>query len=277
MFLVTGATGHVGRELVPRLVDEEVPVRALARAPGNAGLPTEVEVVGGDLRRPETLVPALRGVESVFLLWPFTSADGAEEAVAVIARYARRVVYLSSAPAPAAPETAIGSTHARLEELVRGSGLDWTMLRPCGFATNTLGWAAQVRAGDVVRAPLAGLARPLIHERDIAASAVRVLVDGGHSGAAYHLTGPACVSQRDQVRAIGEALGRPLRYEEQPLDGARAELAAAWGAAAADSVLAAWRAMVDDPEPVTDGVSALTGCRPRGFRAWAFDHADDFR
>jgi nucleoside-diphosphate-sugar epimerase len=53
--LVTGATGHVGGQVVAQLLDAGVPVRVLARTPQNVNLPAEVEVVAGDLTRPETL------------------------------------------------------------------------------------------------------------------------------------------------------------------------------------------------------------------------------
>jgi len=68
MILVTGATGTVGRQLVNELVTAGADVRALSRTPERAGLPSGVEVVAGDLGRPETLPSALQGIERVFLL-----------------------------------------------------------------------------------------------------------------------------------------------------------------------------------------------------------------
>src|SRR5437879_4939879 len=96
MILVTGATGNVGRHLVARLLEAGTEVRALTRDLEAAGLPAGAEVVAGDLGRPESLEAALRGVESVFLVWPFLTAEGAPAVLDVIGRHARRVVYLSS-------------------------------------------------------------------------------------------------------------------------------------------------------------------------------------
>jgi len=83
------------------------------------------------------------------------------------------------------------------------------------FAANALRWwAPQIRAGNVVRWPYADAPTVPIDERDIAAVAVRMLCEEGHGGEDYVLTGPQSLSQSEQVRIIGEALGRSLRFEE---------------------------------------------------------------
>lgn len=278
MILVTGATGHVGREVVGQLVDEGAAVRAVSRHPSAADLPRGVDVVGADLAEPRSLRPYLDGVEAVFLVWPFVTAGPAAELLDLVPG---RVVYLSSEGVPDDPAEAadgITSMHATLERLITQRGKAWTFLRPTGFATNTLDWAAQIRAGNVVRAPFGTLARPLIHERDIAAVAVRALLDAGHEGQIHQLSGPALVTQAEQARTIGEALARPIRFEDQPVPEARAAMLATWGdAAIVDHILATWSHMNDHPEPVTDTVEKLTGVPAHTFRHWAFDHTLDFR
>jgi uncharacterized protein YbjT (DUF2867 family) len=117
-----------------------------------------------------------------------------------------RIVYLSAQAAGERPD----SFWAAVERLVEASGAQWTILRPTGFAANTLMWADQVRSSDVVRWVYGAAARSLIHERDIAAVAVRTLTGPGHAGERYVLTGPQAVTQAEQVRAIGAAIGRPL-------------------------------------------------------------------
>src|SRR5439155_16180776 len=64
--LVIGATGTVGRHIVPQLVRRGLPVRALVRNPA-AELPAGVERVIGDLADPASLGPALDGVDAVYL------------------------------------------------------------------------------------------------------------------------------------------------------------------------------------------------------------------
>ncbi|MFC7103669.1 SDR family oxidoreductase [Nonomuraea rubra] len=92
--LVTGATGNVGSHVVAQLASAGIDVRAFARRPER--VQPGVEAVQGDLTAPETLEPALKDVESVFLLWPGLSTGNAAEVVSAIAGHARRVVYLSA-------------------------------------------------------------------------------------------------------------------------------------------------------------------------------------
>jgi uncharacterized protein YbjT (DUF2867 family) len=168
--------------------------------------------------------------------------------------------------------------HADMERLVERSDLDWTFLRPTGFASNTLMWADQIRRDGVVRFPFGTAARSLIHERDIAAVAARTLTEDGHVGARHVLTGPELITQAEQVRAIGEAIGRPTRWEEVPPEAVRDTLASAFGNASfADHALATWARFVDEPELVTSTVEEITGAPPRRFGEWAVDHADEFR
>lgn len=278
-FLVTGATGKVGREVVSGLLERGAGVRALARDPGAAKLPEGVGVMRGDLTIPDTLEPALEGVEAVFLLWP-VFGDSAPETLDAIGRHARRVVYLSSMGVRddlVAQADPINQSHADMERRIERSGLGWTFLRPSGFASNTLGWAEQVRARGVVRAPYGGAKRSLIHERDIADVAVLALAEHGHVGKKHVITGPEALAQSEQARLIGEAAGRPVRWEEMPRTEAREELAAAFGdAAIADGALDTWAGFVTQPEPVTRAFEELTGKRPRTFRRWAEDHAGAF-
>jgi uncharacterized protein YbjT (DUF2867 family) len=107
--------------------------------------------------------------------------------------------------------TSIGAHHHQLEQAVAACGLEWAFLRCGGFATNTLGWAPQIRDRGVVRLPYPLAATAPIAARDIAAAATRTLLDNGPAGKTYVLTGPQSLTQADQVRVIGEAIGRQLR------------------------------------------------------------------
>jgi uncharacterized protein YbjT (DUF2867 family) len=278
VIVVTGATGKVGRQVVMQLSERGEPVRAVARDPGSAGMPAGVEVVQGDLSDPASLEPYLAGADSVFLVWPFTSPEQAagqgSQVVQVLARHVPRIVYLSAEAAAGRP----GSFWATIEQLIEQSGADWTFLRPTGFAANTLMWAEQIRNTGVVRWPYGAAARSLIHERDIAAVAVAALTDGRHAGQKYVLTGPEAITQAEQVRLIGEAIGRPVRWDELAPEEARQQLLAAWGDPAfVDSALTTWAKLVTEPELVTSTVEQVTGVPARTYRQWAGDHVSDFR
>lgn len=276
--LVIGATGHVGGQVAAQLAAGGTPVRALARDPRAASLPADVEVVQGDLTAPETLDRALDGVDAVYLTWPMLSAEIAEAVVARVAGHARRIVLLSSAAVRDdldEQDHPIGRAHALIEQPITESALEWTFLRPGGFATNTVEWAPQIRAGDVVRGAYGAASMALLHEADIAAVAVRALTTDGHAGARYVLTGPAPLSRIDQVEAIGAALGRTLVWEEigpeaavEHMDWLPPDIARV--------VLSGLAGLVDTPATVTSTVHEVTGSPARDYRRWAADHIADF-
>jgi uncharacterized protein YbjT (DUF2867 family) len=277
MIVVTGGTGRVGEQVVAQLTELGQPVRVLSRGlrPGHA--PSGAEMVRADLADPGSIEPYLHGAGALFLLWPFTSpevtADLAPKVAAMAAQHVGRVVYLSAQPAGERP----GSFWALVERAVEDSGVDWTFLRPTGFASNTLMWADQIRSGDVVRWPFGAAARALIDERDIAAVAVRALTGDGHAGSRYLLSGPATLTQAEQVAAIGEAIGRDLAWEEMPRPEALRALTAAWGDAEfAASALDSWEWFVTHPETVTSTVRDLTGAPAHSFADWAAANADAF-
>jgi uncharacterized protein YbjT (DUF2867 family) len=278
--LVAGATGQIGREVVRQLCAAGLPVRALSRSPQRAGFPAAVEVIGGDLSAPDTLEGALADVRTVFLVWVGPLAPAAR-AVERIASRAERIVFLSAPIRSDHPffnqPNALRQVHAGIEDLIQKSRLRWTMLRPGPFALNCRNWwAPQIRHGDVVRWFHGGAQTAAVHERDIAAVAVRALTDEQHDGRDYVLTGPESLMQREQLTMIGDAIGRTLVFEEVSPEAARREVLAAWPAPVADMLLSAYAAAVDRPALVTSTIEEVTGTRARTFREWAIDHAADF-
>jgi uncharacterized protein YbjT (DUF2867 family) len=249
-------------------------VRAMSRNPDTAGLPSQVEVMGGDLTVPETLDACLDGIDSVFLVWvapPATAAAVVER----IAKHAKRIVFLSTPIKTAHPffqqPNPMREMTAQLEHLIETSGIQWTFLRPGIFAVNALHWwAPQIRSGDHVRWPYLAAPTAPIHEHDIARVAVRVLSDDGHAGGDYVLTGPQSLSQLDQVSLIGRAIGRSLRIEEMSPDEARRE-------GLPNMLLDAWAAAVGQPAYVTSMVKEITGTPARTFQEWATDHIAEFQ
>jgi uncharacterized protein YbjT (DUF2867 family) len=114
-------------------------------------------------------------------------------------------------------------------------------------------------------------ARSLIDERDIAAAAIRALTEDGHVGKRYVLTGPEAITQAEQIRAIGQAIGRALRWEELPREGIQRQLAGI-----PETALDTWASFVETPEIVTQTVQHLIGRPARPFAEWARDHANAF-
>ena len=124
--VVTGATGNVGGQVVSQLLGIGAVVRALVRDPDSAGLASGIEVVRGDLSVPDTLEAALDGVEAVFLVWPFLTAEAAPPVLDAVTKHARRVVYLSSMGVRDDLERQadmINQFHADVERLIERSRL----------------------------------------------------------------------------------------------------------------------------------------------------------
>ncbi|WP_328993817.1 NAD(P)H-binding protein [Kribbella sp. NBC_01245] len=285
--LVTGATGLVGREVITRLIGAGVAVRALTRDPAKAEFPAGVEVYQGDLTDPETVAPALEGVERLYL---FPVPETATEVVA-LAKTAgvRRIVVLSAAAVTVGLDT---YHHPRVEQAVEASGLEWTHVRPGEFMTNMQPvWAPSIRAERVVRHPFATQIGVPVHEADVAEVAVAALLEDGHAGRAYTLSGPAQITYREQVEAIGAALGEEVRYEEVSREEARELLKEQGGFAAANADFllgfvdyGGSSASGSGEEPDYSallkpwpGVRDATGKPGRTFAEWARDHVEDFR
>jgi uncharacterized protein YbjT (DUF2867 family) len=279
--LVTGATGRVGRLVIDRLIDVGVPVRALTRrSEAAAMLPATVDVVTGDLTEPESLEAGLHDVGAVFLVWTAPPAT-APAVVARLATHAPRVVFLSSphqTPHPFFQQpNPMAVLHADIERLIAAAGLESTIVRPGMFASNALSWwASAIRADGVVRWPYGAAETAPVDERDVAAVAARTLYQDGHAGAEYVLTGPDSLSQAEQVRIIGDILGRRIRFEELSPDDFRRETAGSWPRPVVDMLLAAWGATMGRPAFITSSVFDILGSAPRSFRQWVADHATAF-
>src|SRR5262249_30242461 len=148
---------------------------------------------------------------------------------------------------------------------------------PGPFALNYRNWwVPQIRTGDVVRWFHGAAQTAAVHERDIAAVAVRALCEERHHARDYILTGPESLTQRQQLVIIGESIGRTLTVEELSPDGERREWLAGWPPWVADMLVSAYAAAVDRPALVTSTIEEITGTPARSFRQWAIDHAADF-
>jgi uncharacterized protein YbjT (DUF2867 family) len=276
--LVTGASGHVGGEVVRALAAAGAQVRALTRngASGPVPFPDGVQAVAGDLNDPASLTGALRGAEAVFLLPGYQDMPGLLAAAREAG--AERVVQLSGSSAGSGDlSNAITRYMTDSETAVRESGLAWTILRPSAFMSNTFQWLPQLRAGDVVRVPFAGVPAAVIDPADIGAVAARALISDEHAGRHYRLTGPEALLPEDRLQVLASVLGRNLRLEPQPDDEARDEMSRTMPAAYVDAFFSFYVDGTLDESPVLPTVEQVTGRPPRTFRQWAEAHASAFR
>src|SRR5262249_27142043 len=183
---ITGATGNVGREIVNLLLAEGRHVVAVSRNPATAQLPSNAHVITGDPSRPQTLATALKGAEAV-LLSPRPLAGAARQlATLAAANGARHAVVLSSLTVQYGGGLQRFADEFRtIEDVVKNSGLEWTVLRSADYASNAKAWIAQIQAGDVVRGAYGEAKSSTVHERDVAAVAARSLIGAAHAGQTY--------------------------------------------------------------------------------------------
>ncbi|RII08577.1 NAD(P)H azoreductase [Streptomyces sp. YIM 130001] len=269
--LVTGATGSVGREIVRELLERGERVRVLTRRPDSAAFPEGVEVVGGDLTDPDTLGDAFDGVSAAHLITfggelfaPLTTGPRITE----LAKRAgvRRLTVLH------------GGGETPMENAVRESGLDWTVVMPVEFMSNALEWAPGIKENDEVREPYADRLSAMVHEGDIGAVAAVALIEEGHAGREYLITGPEVLSLTDKTEAIAAARGRAVELVELSAD----EAQAAWRSYGMPEDTIAFLIEVYGNTPlegrtVNDVVPRVTGRPARTFAEWAAAHADAFR
>jgi uncharacterized protein YbjT (DUF2867 family) len=269
MIVVTGATGNVGRPLVRALVSAGEEVTAVSRRIAAADVPDGVRVAQADLARPETLESVLDGASALFLM--VSGAFVPLDEVLAKAAGVGRVVLLSS------QGVATGRHPAVLEDSVRRSGLEWTMLQPGAFASNAFQWAESVRSTREVVAPFGDVALPVVDPDDIAAVAAAALREDGHAGAEYVLTGPAPITPRDQAAAIGTALGEPVRFVPQTREEARATMLGFMPAEVADVTLDVLGAPTPAEQEVSPDIERVLGRPPRPFTEWVSRFAGAFK
>lgn len=268
MILVTGATGTIGGHVARFLSDRGVAFRGMSRNDLPGG-------VRADFTDPASLAAAVAGVDAVFLVTvpPAPSADH-DIALVTAAKAAgvRKIVKLSAAGSGEPFNgTTVGSWHVEAEEAIAASGLAWTVLRPPSFASNFLQYRTMIAAGDPLPNVFGEARQPIIDPRDVAAVAVEALLDSGHDGRRYDVTGPELLTFNDQAAILERVLDRPVKTVDVDL---RAQLASSGmppEAIAQVSVGAAW-AEAGGAEYVTEHVSRILG-RPAGtFEQWASDH-----
>jgi uncharacterized protein YbjT (DUF2867 family) len=280
-YLVIGATGNVGGELVTQLLEQGQQVRALVRDASRAGrLPAGTGIAVGDLDDGESLTAAAHGTDGVFYM-QVAPLPGQADYMAQAAKAAgvSRIVVLSSLGTVLQPLPMIGARIAARDEVFRQSGLNVTYLRANGLMSNALGWAPSIRdEGRVLDATDPGR-QGVVDPYDVARIAALTLTHDGHAGHGYILNGPQALTAREQVETLADVLGRPIEFVpvtpgelagRSVEHGTPAEMAGA--VQNLNELFRASRAGV-----LADDITNLTGRAPRTFRQWAEHHADAFK
>ena len=281
--LVTGATGNVSSGVIANLTALGVPVRALVRDGSKAqGLKDSgVEVVVGDLEKPETLDAAFQGVDKVFLLTPQHANQAAhgKNGIAAAKRSGNPYVVRMSALVPAPALQIIGGRqHAEIDGELKASGLPYTILRPTFFMQNTMMAAQTVASDGVLYMPFKAGKVGTIDVRDIVEVATRVLTSDGHQGRTYTLMGPESISFHDVAGALSKVLGKEVRYVDvPPKAGRQAMIDMGFPESIAEQFREFFVNFAEGgADFTTSDVEFVTGKRARSYEQFARDYAEDF-
>ncbi|PFG63108.1 uncharacterized protein YbjT (DUF2867 family) [Thioclava sp. ES.031] len=252
--LVIGATGKTGARVAARL---DAKGRAVRRGSRLSATPFDWDV-------PETWAPALEGARAAYVTYfPDLAFPGAVDKLDTLCATAKsaglsHLVLLSGR----------GEHHARLgEEVVRSSGIDFTIVRAAWFAQNfSEGYLRDPILAGVLPMPGGDIVEPIIDIDDIADVAVAALTEEGHKGALYEVTGPRLMSFADMAADLSSAIGRPIQHLPISFEAFHAEIARVGGDFVADVFTAIARETLDGRNAhVTDGVERALGRPPRDF------------
>jgi NAD(P)H dehydrogenase (quinone) len=265
---VTGATGHLGRLVVASLLDRGVDpssVVALVRSPEKAAdiAARGVELRQADYTRPETLASALRGVDRLLLISSSEVGQRTVQHAAVIdAAKAEGVELLAYTGVLKASATTmkLAAEHQETEALLRDSGLPVVLLRNGWYTENYTEQLATTLEHGIAGAAGDGRVAPAARQ-DYAEAAAAVLIGDGHAGHAYELAGDEALTMSEIAALISDATGRPVAYNDLPVD-AYAEMLAGVGLPAPlNGVIADSSAAIARGELATDSgdLSRLIG------------------
>ena len=257
--LVLGGTGKTGRRVADRLQARNLPVRVGTRS----------GAVPFDWENPATWAAALRDVKAVYVsYYPDLAAPGATQAIQEFTKVAvssgvQHLVLLSGRGEPEAQAC---------EQIVRESGIDWTVVRASWFAQNfSEGYLLDsILAGEVVL-PAGNVGEPFVDADDIADVAALALSEPGHAGKHYEVTGPRLLTFAEAVGEIAKATGRTIRYVQVPYEEYDAALAAAQVPSELIGFLSyLFKEVLDGRNAsLADGVVRALGRAPRDFADYA--------
>jgi uncharacterized protein YbjT (DUF2867 family) len=283
MILVTGASGHVGTELVKKLWARGEPTRALVRNRAHAraiALPG-VDLAEGDFDKPQTIARSMVGIEKLFLLAPSSAKVEKQQRNLVDAAKksnVRRIVKLSQLGADERAAGRFRRYHGAVESYIRRSGIPFTFLRPNLFMQALLNFRPTIASKGAFYAAAGDGKVSVIDVRDIAAVAAHVLTEPEHEGKTYELTGPEALTHAEMAEQLSQALRKHVEYVDVPLDAMR-EALMSFG-------LPPWQAdgVVEDYEQYQRGEAAgvtstardLAKSEPTIFLQFAQDYAGKF-
>lgn len=283
MILLTGVTGKTGAETARQLLNKGARLRALVRDRAKAA---ELEAAGaelvvGDIADAATVRRVLQGVEKAFLLLPNGQRQRELEMQftdLAVAAGVRHLVKMSSMEAVAHARTPIPQAHWAVEEHIRATGLDWTMVKPNFFMQNLLTSANSIRQQRRFSLPMGEGTTGMADVRDIGAVCAEVLTGRGHAGKSYEITGPEVLTFRDVAERFSEVLGAKVEYVPMPIEQFRERMKGVLEPWHLNAVSELFREIDEiGLDHTTDTFRTLMGREPIPLRQFIRDHIALFR
>lgn len=284
MILVTGAGGTVGGEIVKQLRAAGAKFRAgyYTQAKADEAKLGGVDGVTLDFAKPETLRPALAGVERVFLI--SGTVPNQTELELNVVRESRgsgvRHIVKSSVWGAESEAFTFAKIHHPVEREIAASRLTYTFLRPNGYMQNMHNfYSGTIKAQGTFYLPARDARISHIDVRDLARVAVAVLTQAGHDGQAYDLSGPEALSYHEIADKLSAVAGRKISYVDvSDEDFKRGMVSVGAPAEAADAMIELFHYyMSGAASGISPVVRRLTGREPLSFDQYARDHAAFFR
>jgi NAD(P)H dehydrogenase (quinone) len=280
--VVTGVTGGLGGRVARRLAERGVGQRLVARDPGRAPELAGAEVAAGSYDDRDSLRRAFDGAGTLFMVSASEDPDRLRLHANVVGAATdagvERIVYTSFFGAAADCSFTFGRDHWHTEELIKGSGLRFTMLRDNLYLDFL---PLMVGADGVIRGPAGDGRVAAVARDDIADVAAAVLLEGDdrHDGRSYDLTGPEALTMAEAAQRLSELAGRTVTYHPETLEEAYASRAS-YGAPdwEVDGWVTTYVAIANgELEAVSGDVAAVAGHPPMALDDFLRRNPDSLR
>jgi uncharacterized protein YbjT (DUF2867 family) len=225
MILVTGASGTVGKAVLKEVAQRGVKHKAMYRSANEAAkAPAGTQTVLADFAKKETLAPALRDVDAIYLVCsPIPDLVQLETNMidASLGAGVKHIVLNSALGAGDYPKS-FPSWHRKVEDKLKGTGISFTILRPNSFHQNVVTYfAPTIRAQGAFYSSIGNARVSSIDVRDIAVVAANALAGGEHKGKTYELNGPEALTYAELAAKISKHAGRAVQYVDIPVEAQR--------------------------------------------------------
>lgn len=212
--LITTANGMFGKALVTQLLKMGVACRLMVRDVSKCTVSDPLaEIVQADMDKPETLVPVMQGIDSVFLSSPMDDRITMRETAVIKAAKENGVKRIVKIHGAVKHEDALADSHMAVLDFLKSSGLQWTLVSPNSvMETSLYGFQPSIKYMNAIYG-ISGESRiGLVALKDIAEVSAVVLTSEGHHGQNYELTGPQSLNMFEVAFAFSNVLYKRVDY-----------------------------------------------------------------